>query len=169
MLPRPQRDQRMTSDPSSSSVILRMTLVWSAVITGALALIGAVIGWFVAGPTGLASALVGVLLAGLFLGMTALIILLAGKLPPGPTQIPTFFAIVLGGWVVKLVVFIVALLLLRGQPWVEPFVFFFSVLASVIAGLVVDIVVMARARVPYVDGVELPASSDASSGDAGGS
>ena len=74
----------------------------------------------------------------------------------------------LGGWVVKLVVFIVALLLLRGQPWIEPFVFFFSVLASVIASLVVDIVVMARARVPYVDHVDLPSSVDPSEGGPGG-
>jgi hypothetical protein len=139
-----------------------MTLVWSAVITGILAVVGAVIGYLVAGPTGLASALVGVLLAGLFLGMTALIILIAGRLPPGPMQIPTFFGIVLGGWVVKLVVFIVALLVLRGQPWIEPFIFFFSVLVSVIASLVVDLVVMARARVPYVGDVDLPTSSEAS-------
>jgi hypothetical protein len=139
-----------------------MTLVWSAVITGILAVVGAVIGYLVAGPTGLASALVGVLLAGLFLGMTALIILVAGRLPPGPAQIPTFFGIVLGGWVIKLVVFIVALLLLRGQPWIEPFIFFFSVLVSVIASLVVDLVVMARARVPYVGDIDLPTSSDPS-------
>jgi hypothetical protein len=152
----------MTSPRSSSSVILRMTLVWSAVITGILAVVGAVIGYLVAGPTGLASALVGVLLAGLFLGMTALIILIAGRLPAGPMQIPTFFGIVLGGWVVKLVVFIVALLVLRGQPWIEPFIFFFSVLVSVIASLVVDLVVMARARVPYVGDVDLPTSSEAS-------
>jgi hypothetical protein len=152
----------MTSPRSSSSVILRMTLVWSAVITGILAVVGAVIGYLVAGPTGLASALVGVLLAGLFLGMTALIILIAGRLPPGPAQIPTFFAIVLGGWFVKLIVFVVVLLVLRGQPWIEPFIFFFSVLVSVIASLVVDLVVMARARVPYVGDIDLPTSSDPS-------
>jgi hypothetical protein len=143
--------------------------VWSAAITGILAVIGAVIGYLVAGWTGLASALVGVVLAGLFLGMTALIILIAGRIPPGPTQIPTFFAIVLGGWVIKLVVFVVALILLRGQPWVQPFVFFFCVLASVIASLVVDMVVMARARVPYVGDVELPTSSDHSGSDSNGS
>lgn len=158
----------MTTEPTPSSVILRKTLLWGSVITGILAVICAIIGYVVAGPTGLASALVGVLLAGLFLGMTALIILIAGRIPPGPAQIPTFFGIVLGGWVIKLVVFIVALLVLRGQPWVEPFVFFFSVLVSVIASLVVDLVVMARARVPYVD-AELPTSSEPSAGASGGS
>ncbi len=52
--------------------------------------------------------------------------------------------------------------MLRGQPWIEPFIFFFSVLVSVIASLVVDLVVMARARVPYVGDVDLPTSSEAS-------
>jgi len=159
----------MTSPQSSSSVILRSTLVWGALITGILAVLGAIIGFLIAGPTGLASALVGVLLAGLFLGMTALIILIAGRIPPGPTQIATFFGIVLGGWAIKLIVFVVALILLRGQPWVEPLIFFFSVLTSVIASLVVDIVVMARARVPYVGDVALPTSSDPSAGEPGSS
>jgi hypothetical protein len=53
-------------------------------------------------------------------------------------------------------VFVVVLLVLRGQPWIEPYVFFFSALASVVASLVVDMVVMARARVPYVGDVDLP-------------
>lgn len=159
----------MTSPSTPSSVILRSTLLWGSLITGALAVLGAVIGYLVAGLNGLLSGLVGVVIAGLFLGMTALIILLAGRIPPGPAQIPTFFGIVLGGWVIKLVVFIVALLVLRGQPWIEPFVFFFSVLVSVIASLVVDLVVMARARVPYVGDVDLPTSSEAPAGPANGS
>ena len=53
----------MTSPSTYGSVILRMTLIWSAVITGILALVGSVIGFLVAGVTGLVSALVGVVLA----------------------------------------------------------------------------------------------------------
>jgi len=159
----------MSPNPVSSTPILRTTLVWSAGVTAVLAVAAAVIGFLVAGTTGLWSALLGVLIAAVFLAITALSILIANRWYGDDLYVPIFFGIVLGGWILKFIVFIVALLLLRGQPWVEPFVFFFSVLASVIAGLVVDIVVMAKARVPYVDGVELPTSSDASSGDAGGS
>lgn len=144
---------------SSSSIILRTTLVWSAVITGILAVVGAVVGLLVGGLPGLWSALVGVLLAALFLGMTAVIILIAGRMQ-GPEKLPLFFGIVLGGWALKLVIFIVALLLLRGQPWLNGWVFFFAVLASVIASLVIDMVVLARARVPYVGDVELPTSAE---------
>ncbi len=150
----------MSTASASSSPVLRAILRWSLLVTAVLAVVGAVIGFVVAGTLGLISALMGVMLAGLFLGMTAMIILIAGRLPAGPASIPTFFAIVLGGWVVKLVVFIVALLLLRGQPWIQPQVFFFAVLASVVASLVVDMVVMARSRVPYVGDVALPTSVD---------
>lgn len=152
----------MTPDNASgpSSMILRLTLLWGAVVTGVLAVIGSIAGAVIAGPRGLASALVGVLLAALFLAMTALIILLAGRIRPGPTQLVLFFGIVLGGWALKLAVFVVVLLLLRGQPWIEPYVFFFSLLASVIASLVVDVVVMARARVPYVGDIDLPGSGE---------
>ena len=121
-----------------------MTLVWSAVITGILAVVGARHRLLVAGSTGLVSALVGVVLAGLFLGMTALIILIAGRMPPGPTQIPTFFGIVLGGWVIKLVVFIVALCCCAGSRGSSRSCSSSACWSSVIASLVVDIVVMAQ-------------------------
>ncbi|MFT4220988.1 MAG: hypothetical protein QM611_10780 [Microbacterium sp.] len=143
----------------SHSVILRNTLIWCAVATGALAAAGAVVGYLVAGQSGLWSALMGVLLAALFLGMTAAIILFAGRFE-GPTKFQIFFGIVIVGWLVKLIVFIVVLLVLRAQPWVHGHVFFFAVLASVVASLVIDLVVMARARVPYVGDVALPESSD---------
>lgn len=145
------------SDRAPANVILRSTLNWSAIIVGVLAVVGALTGLLIAGTAGLWSALVGVVLAGLFLGLTALLVLIAGRMPPGSTA---FFGIVLGGWFVKLVVFVVIMLVLRAQPWISPFVFFFSVVAGVIASLVVDMVVMARSRVPYVGDVPLPTSSE---------
>jgi hypothetical protein len=113
----------------------------------------------VGGLPGLWSALIGVVLTAVFLGMTAVIILLAGRMQ-GPEKLPFFFGIVLGGWALKLVIFVVALLLLRGQSWLNGWVFFFAVLASVIASLVIGMVVLARARVPYVGDVELPTASE---------
>jgi hypothetical protein len=106
----------MTTATGSSpiSVILRLSLLWGAAVTGALALIGSVAGALIAGPRGVASALGGVLLAALFLAMTAVIILLAGRIRPGPNQLVLFFGIVLGGWALKLAVFVVVLLALRG-------------------------------------------------------
>src|SRR6185312_12385356 len=46
--------------PITSTPVLRTTLVWSAVVTAALAVVGAVVGWLVAGADGLFSALAGI-------------------------------------------------------------------------------------------------------------
>jgi len=67
---------------------------------------------------------------------------------------------VMGGWILKFVVFIVILLVLRGQPWIEPQVFFVAAVVSVLASLAVDVVVMVRMRVPHVSDVTLPTDPD---------
>ena len=146
----------MSPNPVSSTPILRTTLLWSAAVTAVLAVVGGVIGYLVAGTSGLWSALVGVLVAAVFLGITGASILIANRWYGDDIYVPVFFAIVLGGWILKFVVFIVALLVLRGQPWIDPVVFFVAVVVSVLASLVIDVVVMLRMRVPHVSDVELP-------------
>lgn len=140
---------------SSSSVIFRRTLVWSGVFTVILGVVGAIAGYLYAGTPGLVSALVGVGLAAVFLGLTAVTMLVALRFQQ-PERIAVFFGIILGGWTLKIVIFLIALLFLLGQDWLHGGVFFFAVLASVIASLVIDMVVMAKARVPYVGDVALP-------------
>ena len=54
----------------------------------------------------------------------------------------------LAGWLVKFVVFLVAMLALRDQPWIVPGVLFAAVVTTVLASLVVDAVVVSRARIP---------------------
>ncbi|WP_345802014.1 hypothetical protein AAIB33_02595 [Microbacterium sp. AZCO] len=151
----------MSPSQISSTPILRTTLKWSGIVTGVLAVLAAVIGFLVAGTTGLWSALAGVLIAAVFLAITGASILIANRWFGDDLYVPIFFGIVLGGWILKFVVFIVALLLLRGQPWIDPTVFFVSVVVSVLASLVVDVVVLLRLRVPYASDVELPTDPDA--------
>lgn len=149
----------MSRPPVSSTPILRTTLLWSAGVTALLALAGAIIGYAVAGMPGLWSALVGVLVAALFLGITGASILVANRWYGDDLYVPLFFGIVLGGWLLKFVVFLVALVVLRDQEWVEPTVFFFALVASVLASLAIDVVVMLRMRVPHASDVELPTES----------
>ena len=151
----------MTPSPVSSTPILRTVLVWSGAVTVVLADAGEVVGYLVAGETGLWSALVGVLVAAVFLAITGASILIANRWYGDALYVPLFFAIVLGGWILKFVVFIVALLLLRDQPWIEPTVFFVAVVVSVLASLLVDVVVLLRMRVPHVSDVQLPTDPDA--------
>ena len=103
----------MSPHPVSSTPILRTALVWSGAVTAVLAIAAAVIGFLVAGTEGLWSGLAGVLIAAVFLGITAASILIANRWYGDPLYVPVFFGIVLGGWLLKLVLFIVALLVLR--------------------------------------------------------
>ncbi|MET0673197.1 MAG: hypothetical protein ABWY37_06870 [Microbacterium pygmaeum] len=146
----------MNAQPISSTPILRTTLIWSGAVTAVLAVAGAVIGFLVDGGTGLVSALIGVLIAAVFLAITGASILIANRWYGDPLYVPVFFGIVLGGWILKLVVFIVALLVLRGQPWIDSTIFFVAVVVSVLASLVVDVVVLLRMRVPHVSDASLP-------------
>lgn len=151
----------MSATPISSTPILRTVLVWSGTVTAILAVVGAVVGFLVAGTTGLWSALLGVLVAAVFLAITGASILIANRWYGNDLYVPVFFGIVMGGWILKFVVFIAILFILRGQPWIEPTVFFVAAVVSVLASLVVDVVVMMRMRVPHVSDVQLPTDPEA--------
>ena len=144
----------------SSTPILRTTLKWSAAVTVVLAVGGAVAGWFADGVNGVWSALCGVLIAAIFLAITGISILIANRWYGDPLYVPIFFGIVLGGWILKFIVFIVLLLVLREQPWVNTVVFFVAVVASVLACLVVDVVTLMRMRMPHVSDVKLPTAEE---------
>ncbi|WP_127472704.1 hypothetical protein [Microbacterium sulfonylureivorans] len=151
----------MTPNPVSSTPILRTVLVWAGIVTAVLAVVGGLVGFLVAGTTGLWSALLGVLVAAAFLGITVISILIANRWYGDPLYVPVFFAIVLGGWILKFIVFFVILIVLRGQPWLDPAVFFVAVVASILASLAVDVVVLLRMRVPHVSDIALPTDPDA--------
>ncbi len=146
--------------PLSSTPILRTALVWGGIVTAVLLVAGAVVGFFTAGPAGLGSALVGVAVSAFFLAVTAASILIANRWFGDPLYVPIFFGIVLGGWLLKLVLFIVAIVILRGQDWVNPVVFYVALVVSVLASLAVDVVVLLRMRVPSASDVTLPTDPD---------
>lgn len=146
----------MTPSPVSSTPILRRTLILSAVAAGVLALIAAGIGFAVAGTDGLWSGLIGVLLSFIFLGITAGSILFANRWFGDPLYVQFFFAIVLGGWLLKLGVFFVIMVLVSGQPWIHPTVFLLSIVAGVLMSLVIDVVVLMKMRLPVVSDASLP-------------
>jgi len=135
--------------------ILRRALIYGAWLALGIALVGGTVGWFVAGAPGILSALVGTAMAAVFLGITSGSILLANRSSKSDMFSPVFFIIVMGGWLLKFVLFLVIVFLLGGQDWVEPLVLFLSIVAGVVGSLVVDVIVVATSRQPYVD-VALP-------------
>lgn len=152
----------MTSDQApapkaarTANPVFRRALVWGAIATAVIAVAGGAIGFAVAGSDGLFSALAGAALAFVFMGLTAVTILVANRWTRDQLFSGIFFGVVLGGWLLKLVLFVIVLIVLRGAPWIQPQVFFFAVVASVLTSLAIDAVVMIRTRAPYVD-VALP-------------
>ena len=139
-----------------SATILARALVYGGILTVAIAVVGSIIGFLVAGPEGLWSALIGAGLTALFMVFTSASIVLAAKVTKNEPSSTLFFGIVLGMWLLKFVVFIVLLVLLQAQPFVQPLILFFSILAAVIGSLVVDVIAFLGARVPYVGDVKLP-------------
>ncbi|GAA3664639.1 hypothetical protein [Microbacterium marinilacus] len=145
----------MSTPHISSTPVLRTALVWGAIVTVVVAAVGGGIGFAMAGADGMFSALAGAAIAAVFMLLTAVSILVANRWFGDDLYVPIFFGVVLGGWLLKLVLFIVALMVLRGQPWIVPGIFFVSLVVSVVASLAIDAIAMLRSRTPYVD-VQLP-------------
>ena len=142
----------------SAIPILKRILAHGGILATAIAIVGSVIGYFVAGGIGVISALVGTVMAVVFLGITAGSILLATRVSKGDLLNVSFFGIIMGAWVIKFVIFIVLLVMVKDQPWVQTQILFLTVVVAVVGTLVVDVVVIARSRLPYVSDIELPAS-----------
>jgi hypothetical protein len=141
----------MTTAVHIANRALRSSLVLGAIITAAIAMVGGVIGYSIQGWTGVVSALVGALIAFVFMGVTAASILLGQKLSGGSIASGAFFATVLGAWLLKFVLFLVALSFIRSITELNSVVALGCVIAAVIGALVSDVVAVSRARVPVVD------------------
>ncbi len=142
---------RPTSNP-----ILRTTLIWTGGAAVALAVVGSVTGFLIAGTDGLWSALTGTILAVVFLALTPLSMLIANRWYRQELYTQIFFGIVMGGWLLKFVIFFIAVLVLRQQPWVQPVILFVALVVGIALSLVIDAVAFARTRVPIVADTTLP-------------
>ena len=129
----------------SSVPVLRRTLAYGFAFAGLIAVVGAIVAGIAAGPVGAWSAVIGAVMAAVFLGITAASILIAVRY-----DIVAFFAIVLGAWLLKFVVFIVVALSLRGQSWINPTALFLTLIVGVLASLTVDVIVVMKTRMPYI-------------------
>lgn len=127
----------------------------------AVAIVGSLIGFLVDGSRGVIGGLLGAGLAAIFLGLTAISMLIAARMTRDDPTSPTYFAVVLGTWLLKLILFMVLGFWLRSQDWLNPFVFFGTVIAVVLGSLVLDAVALQRSRVPYVSDITLPGDGPA--------
>lgn len=135
----------------TAAPVLKKVLLYGSLLAIAIAVVGSIVGGIAVGPVGVTSALIGTAMAVVFLAITALSILIAGKYSIG-----AFFGIVLGAWLLKFILFLVLIFVLKDQPWLNPVVMFLSIVAAVVGTLVVDVVVIARSRMSYISDIELP-------------
>ncbi|MEN9748986.1 MAG: hypothetical protein RL149_64 [Actinomycetota bacterium] len=131
---------------TNTSELFAKVLKLSAGLIGAIAVLGGLTGWLIAGLPGLVSALIGAAMALVFTSMTAISVWLGGKLSLGG-----FFGAVLGGWIVKLVLFIVLVASLKGADFIVGPILFVCVVASVLGSLALDAVAVTRSRIPTID------------------
>ncbi|NRD08055.1 hypothetical protein [Rathayibacter agropyri] len=134
--------------PPASVPVLRRTLVIGGIFVLALAVVGTVVGWFAAGGEGAIGSLLGAIVGGVMVLLTAASILVANRLDIGG-----FFAVVLGTWLAKFVLFVIAALVLRDQPWLNSTAMFVTIIVAVLGSLVIDVVVVSRSRLPHVSDI----------------
>ena len=114
-------------------------------LAGLIAIVGSLIGFLSSGLAGVLAALIGAGVATIFGLMTILSVWIGGKLP-----LNGFYAVVLGGWLIKFLVFAAVLLGLQGEEAFDGPVFFFAVGATVLGGLAIDSWLVLKGRTPTV-------------------
>ena len=135
--------------PSSQPLLLK-ALRWSAVSGILLILAFVVIGFLVDGSRGAIGGGLGAAFSVVFLGITVGSIAFSNRFYGQDLYAIIFFSLILGSWFIKFIAFIVAAVLLRDQPWLNPTILFIGVITGVIFSLAVDAIVILRSRLPYV-------------------
>lgn len=134
--------ERTTAAPA-----LRRALLYSSVLAIVLAIVGSVVGALVAELPGLLSGLIGAGVSFAFVGLTAASILLADRLTRGDLLSPIYFAVILGTWLLKFILFVVFVITMRDQTFIDPTVLFVTLVLGVLGSLVIDLVAASRSRV----------------------
>lgn len=129
---------------NTQTVFAKVLKLGSALI-GAIAILGSGIGFLAAGLPGLLGALAGAVIALIFVSLTALSVLVGSKLSLG-----AFYGIVLGGWLLKMVLFMIAISVLRSIEGLNGVAIFATLVASILGSLAVDAYVVTKSKIPAV-------------------
>lgn len=132
--------------PTSAKALFRSAVIGGLLLSVAIALLGGGIGYLVAGERAIPSALIGSGIAFGFSAITALSVRFGGSFSLG-----AFYAILMGGWLLKLLSFAVLISLLQGATFISGPVFFLTLVAAVLGGLVIDSLLVLRSRIPTID------------------
>ncbi len=140
-------------------LLIRRTWLWGIVGISLVAVVSSVAGALVAELEGVLGALLGTAVGFAFLALTPLSITWALRAGRGDVLRPGFFAVVLGVWLAKFVVFLALVFWLGDVAWADSTTLFLTIVAALLMGLIVEVTVVIRSRPPEID-VELPSSSN---------
>jgi hypothetical protein len=131
----------------SADQLFKRVLGQTALLTGLIASLGSLAGYFVEGTNGVVSALIGSALAFVFGALTVISMLVGRKL-----SLAGFFGVVMGGWLVKLIGFALLARSLQGAEIINGPVLFLTLVAAILGSLVIDSIAVLSARIPVVEG-----------------
>ena len=131
---------------TSSTQVFAKALKLSALLVVSVAVICSIIGYLVVGVDGLWTALIGSAIALVFTSLTVLSVLFGARLPLGG-----FYGLVLGGWLLKIVLFAVLMAALQRMDFIHGPTLFFAIVLSVLGSLSIDSWVVLRSRIPTID------------------
>ena len=126
------------------SSVMKRVLKFGTLLVVAILAVGSLVGFLIAGVSGVLAAIAGSLAALAFTGLTALSVLVGARF-----SLAGFLGAVLGGWLLKMLLFLVAFTVLNKASWLtreaRPIVFF-TIVIAVIGGLILDTRIVSKAR-----------------------
>jgi hypothetical protein len=131
---------------TSAEQLFKNVLGQTALLTGLIASLGSLAGFFVEGMNGVVSALIGAGLAFAFGALTVVSMIIGRKL-----SLAGFFGVVMGGWLIKLIGFALLARSLQGAEFINGPVLFLTLVAAILGSLVIDSIAVLSARIPVVE------------------
>jgi len=126
--------------------IFTSSLRYLGLLVAALLVVGSIVGFLIAGAAGVWGALLGVAITVLFSGTTIWSMIYTADKSPNTTM-----AIVMGTWVAKMLVFVVAMAVLGAFDFYHRILFAVIVLIGVIGSALLDMRAVTQGRSPYVN------------------
>ena len=129
----------------NSADLFNAALRLSILLAVLIALVGSLLGFLIYGLPGVYSSLIAAAVSASFGVLTIFSIRFGSRLP-----LNGFYGLVLGGWLLKILLFAVLLGSLQGADFISGPMFFFAVVASVLGGLSIDSYLVLSSKLPAV-------------------
>ncbi|MBT1017637.1 hypothetical protein KJY77_00550 [Canibacter sp. lx-72] len=139
----------------TSQPILKKIVVYGLFLVLGLGIAAGVVGWVISSQFGFIAAVAGAAVAGVFMSFTAGAMVFANRFMHSASYVQVLFGCVLGAFFLKIVFFLVTAFLVKGTAWLDPKVFFITVVVGVALSLLLDLLVILKHKLPAVSDVQL--------------